>query len=75
MRCFGRIRLVAVNLVGFCRFPEPHAGVLTHAERLPFNGSGNEPGVDWWSTEETYQVALVINSIENCGTDSIRVVH
>ena len=39
------------------------------------SGSGNESGVDWRSTEETDQEAPIVNSIDNCGTDSIRVVH
>jgi len=61
--------------VGFCRFAEPHAGVLTGAKRLPFTGSGNEPGVDWCSTEETYQNTLVVDAVDNRRTDSIRIIH
>src|SRR6267154_2060900 len=45
------------------------------SERLPFTGSGNEPGVDWCSTEETYQNTLVVDAVDNRRTDSIRIIH
>ena len=52
-----------------------HAAIVTRAERLPLTGSGNESGVDWRSAEETDQNALVVDAVDNCRTDSIRVVH
>ena len=61
--------------VGFCRFSESHAGVVTRAEMLPLTGSGNEPGVDWRSAEETDQNTLVVDAVDNRRTDSIRIIH
>src|SRR5260370_27206248 len=49
--------------------------VVTRAERLPLTGSGNESRVEWRSTEETDQKALVVDAIDNCRTESIRVVY
>ena len=63
--------------VGFCGFAEPHASVVARVEGLPLplTGNGNESGVDWRRTEETDENALVVNSVDNCGTDCIRVIH
>ena len=60
---------------GFCRFAEPHASVVTRAERLPLTGSGNESGVDWRSSEETDQKTLVVDAVDNRRTDSIRIIY
>ena len=57
------------------RFAEPHAGVVTRAERLPLTGSGNESRVDWRSTDETDQNALVVNAVDNRRTDSGRIIY
>ena len=42
---------------------------------LAVAGSGNESGVDWRRTEETDQLAVIVNSVDNRRTDSIRIVH
>jgi hypothetical protein len=65
---------------GFCRFAEPHASIVTRAERLPvtaavITGNGNESGVDWRSTEETDQETLVVDAVDNRRTDPIRIIY
>ena len=48
----------------------------SHVQRSYLSvGGGNESGVDWRSPEKTDQVAFVVNSIDNCGADSIRIIH
>ena len=38
-------------------------------------GNGNESGVDWRSTEETDQNALVVDAVDNRCTDSIWIIN